>query len=298
MPNPEKSKQLIIRMLILVWIFIVFQMDISARQTQQIDPFYKTLIARAEKAFLIKNYAEAARDFEIAAFGLSQDTILQAKAYFYIGLSRFYLRDVRKSETFLRQGADLLGDRSLAILGFPESALPDLQKLLAFYDIQLAQSTSPGDAPAPEEKEKQEIPSETPPTIDQKSQNPDEKKAANPDQNDPGSASPVTLDKVKEGDILALDLVDTLPVATRRIAAVYPSSARGSKTAGTVTVNALISEEGNVVKTEIIQGIEGAVGFDQAAVQAVRRWKFEPATIKGIKVKVWVPIDFVFKKQE
>jgi protein TonB len=93
-------------------------------------------------------------------------------------------------------------------------------------------------------------------------------------------------------------MVDTLPVATRRIAAVYPSSTGGLKITGAVTVNALISEKGNVIKAEIIQGIKGAVGFDQAAAQAVRRWKFEPATIKGIKVKVWMPISIVFKKQE
>ena len=93
-------------------------------------------------------------------------------------------------------------------------------------------------------------------------------------------------------------MVDTLPVATRRIPAVYPTSASGSRITGTVTVNALISEKGSVIKTEIIQGIKGAVGFDQAAAQAVRRWKFEPATINGIKVKVWIPISIVFKKQE
>jgi hypothetical protein len=121
MPKPEKSKKLIIRIIILVWIFFIFQLDMSARQTQQIDPFYKNLMAKAEKAFLFKNYAEAARDFEIATFGLNQDTTLQAKASFYIGLCHFYLKDVKKSESFVRQGADLLGDRSLAVLGIPDS---------------------------------------------------------------------------------------------------------------------------------------------------------------------------------
>jgi TonB family protein len=295
---PEKSKKLIIRIIILVWIFFIFQFDMSARQTQQIDPFYRNLMAKAEKAFLFKNYAEAARDFEIATFGLNQDTTLQAKASFYIGLCHFYLKDVKKSASFLRQGADLLGDRSLAVLGIPDSVLPDLDKLLTFFDIQLALPTQSVNSPPLQEQEKQKKASESPPETGQKSQQPAEKEPARDDQKDPGSAPPITLDKIKEGDIIALDMVDTLPVATRRIAAVYPSSTSGLKITGTVTVNALISEKGNVIKTEIIQGIKGAVGFDQAAAQAVRRWKFEPAAIKGIKVKVWMPISIVFKKQE
>jgi protein TonB len=270
----------------------------TSSASQQTDPFYLRLLEKAQKSFLARNYADAARDLEIAAFGLSQDIILQAKAYVYLSLSHYYLNDIKKSESFLRQGVDLLGDRSLAILAIPESALPDVEKLLTFFDIQLAEPTPSIDSPAPQEKEKQEKSSETPPETGQKNQQPAEKEPARDNQKDSGSIPPITLDKIKEGDIIALDLVDTLPVATRRTAAVYPSSASGLKITGTVTVNALISEKGSVVKTEIIQGIKGAVGFDQAAVQAVRRWKFEPATIKGIKVKVWVPIDIVFKKQE
>ena len=264
----------------------------------QTDPFYFRLLEKAQKSFLARNYGDAARDFEIAAFGLNQDTILQAKAYFFIGLSYFYLNDIKKSESFMRQGAELLGDRSPAILGIPDSALPDLEKLLTFFDIQLAQLTQPANSPPLQEQEKQIKASESPPETGQKSQQPPEKETARDDQKDPGSAPPITLEKIKEGDIIALDMVDTLPVATRRIPAVYPSSASASKITGTVTVNALISEKGGVIKTEIIQGIKGAVGFDQAAAQAVRRWKFEPATINGIKVKVWMPVSIVFKKQE
>jgi TonB family protein len=276
----------------------VASLAFTSLASQQTDPFYLRLLEKAQKSFLARNYGDAVRGFEIAAFGLSQDITLQAKAYIYLSLSHYYLNDIKKSESFLRQGADLLGDRSFAILAIPDSALPDLEKLLTFFDIQLALPTQSVNLPPLQEQEKQTKASESPPETGQKSQQPDEKEPARDDQKDPGSALPITLDKIKEGDIIALDMVDTLPVATRRIPAVYPSSTGGSKITGTVTVNALISENGSVIKTEIIQGIKGAVGFDQAATQAVRRWKFEPATIKGIKVKVWVPIDIVFKKQE
>jgi protein TonB len=281
--------------LALAW--VVF-LPITTSASQQNDPFYLRLLDKAQKSFLAKNYWDAAQDFEIAAFGLGQDIILRAKAYFFLGISHYYLNNISKCESFLRQGAELLGDRSPAVLGLPESVLPDLEKLLTFFDIQLAQPTPPTDPPVPQEKDKQEKSSGTPPKIGQENPKPNKKEAANIDQKDPNSESPITLDKIKEGDIIALDMLDTLPMATRRIPAIYPSSASGSRITGTVIVNALISEKGSVVKTEIIQGIKGAVGFDQAAVQAVRRWKFEPATIKGIKVKVWMPISIVFKKPE
>jgi len=265
---------------------------------QQTDPFYLRVLEKAEKSFLAKNYWDAAQDFEIAAFGLNQDSTLRAKACFFIGLCHFYLQDISKSESFLRQGIELIGDRSLAVLEMPDVVLPDLEKLLTFFDIQLAQPAPPVDPPATQKNEAQEKPSPMSPEADKENPQPAENEPAKEAQKDPGSAPTLTLGQIKEGDIVALNMVDTLPVAIRRIPAIYPSLARGARIEGTVTVNALISEKGSVVKAEIIQGMKGAVGFDQAAVQAVRRWKFEPATIKGIKVKVWLPISIVFKRQE
>src|SRR4030043_1203410 len=252
----------------------------------QTDPFYLRLLEKAQKSCLARNYWDASHDFEIAAFGLNQDINLQANVYFYLGLSHFYLRDSEKSASFLRRGAELLGDRGLAILGMPDSVLRDLETLLPFYDIQLAIPTQSVDSPPKPEEEKQANASESSLEKDKDNQQPAKK--------DP---PPITLDQVKEGDIIALDLVDTLPAVTERIPAIYPSSASGSGITGTVTVNALISEKGRVIKTEITRGIKGVYGFNQAAEQAVRRWKFEPATIKGIKVKVWLPIRIVFKTQ-
>jgi protein TonB len=263
----------------------------------QTDPFYFKLLEKAQKSFLARNYGDAARDFEIAAFGLNQDTTLQARAYFCAGVAHYHLKDLRKSESFLRQGAELLGDRNLAVLGVPDSVFPDLEKVLSLFSIQVALPTPSVSPPPPREQGKETTPSGSLPKTGEGRQ-PTEKEPAKENKKDPGSALPITLNTIKEGDIIPLKMIDTLPVATRRIPAVYPSSASGSNITGTVTVNALISEKGSVIKTEIIQEIKGAVGFSQAAAQAVRRWKFEPASINGIKVKVWMPINIVFKQPE
>jgi TonB family protein len=288
------NKRPLLRSLVLTGIA---SLALAALGAQQTDPFYLKLLEKSQKAFLAKNYAEACRGFEIAAFGLAQDPTLQAKAYFYAGLSHYYLKDPVKSESFFRQGAELLGDKGLAALDIEESIRPDLEKLMAFFDIAAARPEPPAETPPSQGQEEQAEAVDSPVITQPKDKEPAMKERAGADRKTASSA-PVPLDEIKEGDLIPLDMVYTVPVATRKVAAVYPPTATGAKTTGTVTVNALISEKGNVIDTEIIQGIKDAYGFNQAALQAVRRWKFEPATIKGIKVKVWMPISIVFKKPE
>jgi outer membrane biosynthesis protein TonB len=39
------------------------------------------------------------------------------------------------------------------------------------------------------------------------------------------------------------------------------------------------------------------LGFNQESLRAVRQWKFNPASIKGIRVKVWWTVAFEFKPE-
>jgi protein TonB len=270
---------------------------------QQTDPFYLSLIEKAQKSFLAKNYSEAARDFEIAAFGLAGNKPLQAKAYVYLSLCRYYLKDMAASEKSLREAEAIMGDRGFTSLEIYESAWPDVDKLMAFFNLGQNQSAAipkevekPLPPPAPEpQSAKPNEPAKKPEVKAAKDSGKDKTKEA---KNSTVAAPPVDprLDQIKEGDVLALGLVETPPVVTKKFAAAYPEHARSLSIQGTVTINVLVSEKGDVIDAKILQGIKNAVGFDQAALQAARRWKFEPATIKGIKVKVWVPIAIEFKK--
>ena len=67
---------------------------------------------------------------------------------------------------------------------------------------------------------------------------------------------------------------------------------------GTVTVNALISETGDVLRTEILKGIKGDFGFERAAEIAVREWKFSPAEKDGIPVRVWKAVNINFRMDQ
>ena len=90
------------------------------------------------------------------------------------------------------------------------------------------------------------------------------------------------------------DSVDTAPKVKKRSPIVYPELARRQGISGYVTMNVLIDEMGNVEEVEIIESKPEEI-FDLKADSNIRRWKFEPATYNGKKVKVWAMQKIVFK---
>lgn len=76
-------------------------------------------------------------------------------------------------------------------------------------------------------------------------------------------------------------------VPPKRIAgdiARYPDAARRAKRSGTVTVEMLVSEKGEPSELKVV-GSAGDI-LDQAVLEAVGTWRFEPAQKQGVKVKV------------
>jgi len=101
--------------------------------------------------------------------------------------------------------------------------------------------------------------------------------------------------KASLGDLVPLDKVDSQPLVIRRIEPSYPPYAQTLKVEGQVTVNALISEYGDVLQVKVTRGIEGNFGFERAAENAVKLWKFKPAQKDGVNVRVWKPFTIGFK---
>lgn len=73
----------------------------------------------------------------------------------------------------------------------------------------------------------------------------------------------------------------------------YPSLARTADIEGTVVVKITVDEKGRVIAASILQSVAEGI-FDQAALDAVRKWTFEPAEQSGNKVKatITVPLEF------
>ena len=79
-------------------------------------------------------------------------------------------------------------------------------------------------------------------------------------------------------------LVDVVPV--------YPDSARKAKVEGTVMVSALVRGDGSVAETRILSSIPL---LDAAAMDAVRKMRFAPATNPRSARDVWVIVPVQFK---
>lgn len=141
----------------------------------------------------------------------------------------------------------------------------------------------------PVEKSDSAKPEDTPAKVNQ----PGEKAAALQTQ----PLTPV-LPKAKTGDLVPLKSVDVPPQVLQQELPKYPPIAKNKGISGTVIVNALISETGEIIQTVVIRGIKGPFGFNEASEKAVRKWKFKPAEKDGVKVKVWKQIPFSFKESK
>jgi protein TonB len=85
------------------------------------------------------------------------------------------------------------------------------------------------------------------------------------------------------------------PVLDRAFPPTYPPVALRQGLEGTVQLNVLVDETGNVVDTQIVAGAGGRSGLNEAAVSSLRRRKYHPATRDGVPVKVWMPVRVQFR---
>ncbi len=80
---------------------------------------------------------------------------------------------------------------------------------------------------------------------------------------------------------------------SHRVLPVYPKMARRHGLEGTVVLRLLVAETGNVGDV-VVDAPSGCIDLDKAAIEAVRKWRFIPATRGGVAVAVWVrqPVTF------
>ena len=73
---------------------------------------------------------------------------------------------------------------------------------------------------------------------------------------------------------------------------IYPENSSGTILQGEVKIQTLIDEQGNAIKFKILKSMNKA--YDNAAIDAIRKTKFEKPKAKGRPEKVWlvVPISF------
>ena len=75
----------------------------------------------------------------------------------------------------------------------------------------------------------------------------------------------------------------TSPILISRVDPIYPPGARANKIEGVVVLRIRIDKDGRVKKAEVLNGDPL---LTQAALDAVRQWRYKPATINGTNVEV------------
>jgi protein TonB len=78
-----------------------------------------------------------------------------------------------------------------------------------------------------------------------------------------------------------------------RVEPKFPPRALAEGVFGTVVVEVVVDEDGNVLSA---RALSGHPLLEEAAVNAALEWKFKPTTLNGISVKVKGNLTFAFKE--
>ena len=150
-------------------------------------------------------------------------------------------------------------------------------------------------------------PSEAPAAIVEETLPPDQPASAGPPG--PPSLGPVGVaDGISEGigrtgDVIAQPAPPTPPVPVRPggkireprkivdVPPVYPPVAIAARKEGVVILEALLDEKGHVDRVKVLRS---EPLLDDAAVQAVRRWRYTPTLLNGVPVPVLMTVTVRF----
>jgi len=85
--------------------------------------------------------------------------------------------------------------------------------------------------------------------------------------------------------------VQAHPAAVKKVKPVYPKLARDNHMGGVVRVQIIIAADGHVRDATLVSG--NAV-LGQAAVDAVKKWVYEPTLVNGRPVEATTVVQFRF----
>jgi TonB family protein len=89
------------------------------------------------------------------------------------------------------------------------------------------------------------------------------------------------------GEVKQARLISSVPPT-------YPAMAKAQHVSGGVTIDALVDANGRVTKMKVLSG---PTLLEQAAMDALRQWKYEPATLDGKAVPMHLTVTIQFRLQ-
>jgi len=107
------------------------------------------------------------------------------------------------------------------------------------------------------------------------------------DTADVGPAHGEILGQANQTTAMTADAVDEAPKPRERVQPAYPDKARERGIEGYVTLKLKVSASGDVAVARVVDAKPRGV-FESAALEAVRRWQFDPGMYQGAPVETWV----------
>jgi len=86
----------------------------------------------------------------------------------------------------------------------------------------------------------------------------------------------------------------SLPEVIHEVKPEYTRAAMAAFIQGTVWVECVVNETGDVADVEVTRSLDKEYGLDQAAIDAARQWKFKPGRKDGKAVAVRITIELTF----
>jgi protein TonB len=100
---------------------------------------------------------------------------------------------------------------------------------------------------------------------------------------------------VREGEVVEPGPNVAVPSIIHQVEPKYPPMAKRINASGVVEVEVLVGIDGTVEDLRIVNVSRSGVGFENATEEAVRQWRYRPATKNGIKVRMWLKIRVPFR---
>ena len=107
---------------------------------------------------------------------------------------------------------------------------------------------------------------------------------------------PVVFLLVPPGWESPLASLDVPPKAIKQVPPVYPLAMRMSRMRGEVLIGFIVDIEGGVRRVGVLRSNNPY--FDEAAIEAVRQWRFEPGKVNGRVVSTRMKVPIVFAIQD
>ena len=107
----------------------------------------------------------------------------------------------------------------------------------------------------------------------------------------PGADSEIHLPGVQQ-------VTEPVIIASTKVLPIYPALAKHAGVEGRVILQAVVTSAGRVENVLVLKETPPRVGFGDAATEAVSRWRYQPATLRGVPVTVQltITVDFTLSR--